>query len=196
MSIDVCGCYANTLAAFGQFDKATRIVEHAISANPLSTDLRFNYGFVLYTARRYADSERALLRAIELEPRNVLAHIYLALTYRQMGRLQDALAMVSRPELQGSAFMASIYAAMGRRDDALKILAGLNSEMDPLSVANVHFALGDSDRGFEYLTKAVERRQGPVRWMNVVPGNDRVRSDPRFVALVARLKLPDSPTGR
>ena len=34
-SIDVCGCYGNTLAAFGRFDEAMRIIEQAISANPL-----------------------------------------------------------------------------------------------------------------------------------------------------------------
>ena len=56
--------------------------------------------------------------------------------------------------------MASIYAAMGRRDEALKILAGLNSEVDPLTVANVYFALGDADRGFEQLTKAIEQSSG------------------------------------
>jgi hypothetical protein len=34
------------------------------------------------------------------------------------------------------------------------------------------------------------------RWIDVAPYFDRVRSDPRFAALVARLKLPDSPPGR
>ena len=80
-SIDVCGCYANALAAFGQFDKATRIVEHAISANPLATDLRFNYGFVLYIMRRHEESERQLRRALELESRNGAAPIILAYLY-------------------------------------------------------------------------------------------------------------------
>ena len=95
---DSVGALASTAVVF----LTNRECPFRIHVNPLSTDLRSNYGFVLYLARRYADSERALLRAIELEPRDVLAHIYLALTYRQMGRLQDALAMVSRPELQGS----------------------------------------------------------------------------------------------
>ena len=53
-SIDVCGCYGNVLAAFGRFDDAIRIVEQGIRVNPLSTELRNNYGFVLYMARRYS----------------------------------------------------------------------------------------------------------------------------------------------
>ena len=101
-SIDVCGCYANALAAFGQFDKATRIVEHAISANPLATDLRFNYGFVLYIMRRHEESERQLRRALELDPRNGAAPIVLAYLYLDLNRVQDALALLDRPEYQSA----------------------------------------------------------------------------------------------
>ena len=95
-SIEVCGCYANVLAAFGRFDDAIRIVEQGIRVNPLSIELRNNYGFVLYMARKYSDAERELLRAIELEPRDVFAHIFLASTYLETGRLQDAFE-VRRP---------------------------------------------------------------------------------------------------
>ena len=195
-SIDACGCYAIVLAALGRFDEATRIVERGISVNPLAAELRFNYGFVLYMNRKYADAERELLRAVDLEPRYVLAYILLSLNYAKMGRLQDALASIDRPELQASGTLGASYAALGRRDDALKILARVDLEVDPLSASHVYFALGDSNRGFEYLTKSVERRQGPVRWLNVWPFYDDVRSDPRFAALVARLKLPEPPTRR
>ena len=48
----------------------------------------------------------------------------------------------------------------------------------------------------EYLAKAIDRRQGPIRWLNVSPQYDKIRSDPRFVAQVARLKLPASAARR
>ena len=195
-SIDVCGCYANTLAAFGRFDEAKRIVEHGISVNPLSAELRFNYGFVLYMNRQYADAERAFRLSLELEPRRVGSHAFLASTYLQTNRLNEALAEADRPELQRSGILAVAYAALGRRDEALKILAKMDREANPFDAVGVYFRLGDLDRAFEYLAKAIDRRQGPVRWMNVSPQYVRFRSDPRFVALVARLKLPQSPTNR
>jgi serine/threonine-protein kinase len=195
-SIDACACYGNVLAAFGRFDEAISIVERGISANPLSAELRFSHGFVLYMNRRYNDAESALKLALDLEPRHVLARILLSQNYAKMGRLQDALAIVDRPELQADGTLGASYAALGRRDDALKVLARVDLEVAPLSASHVYFALGDSNRGFEYLTKAVERRQGPVRWLNVWPFYDNVRSDPRFVSLVTRLKLPDSPALR
>ena len=131
-SIDVCGCYANVLAAFGRFDDAIRIVEQGIRVNPLSTELRNNYGFVLYMARRYSDAERELLRAIELEPRDVFAYIFLATIYLETGRLQDALKYADRPELQASSTLGRVYAALGRRDEALKILGRMDANANPL----------------------------------------------------------------
>jgi serine/threonine protein kinase/Tfp pilus assembly protein PilF len=192
VSVDVCGCYGNALAAFGRFDRAVRVIEHGVSANPLSVDLRFNYGFVLYIMRRYADAERQLLRAIELEPRHVGARVILAAAYQKVGRLQDALAQADRPDLPATGALGVTYAMLGRRDDALKVLARINAAADPFDVAWVYFALGDTGRGFEWLTKAVDQRQGFVRWLNVWPLFDAVRSDPRFAALVARLQLPSS----
>ncbi len=195
-AIDVCGCYGNTLAAFGRFEEALRIIEQAIAVNPLSTDLRFNHGFVLFMSRKYADAERAFRRALELEPRNTLSHILLVFTYLETNRFQEALGEADRPELQNSGLLAGAYAALGRRDDAIKVLSRMNREANPLDAVAAYTWLGDTDRVFEYLAKAVDRRQGPIRWMNVSPQFDRFRSDPRFKPLVARLNLPASPAGR
>jgi serine/threonine-protein kinase len=193
VSVDVCGCYGNVLAAFGRFDDAIRIVERGVSVNPLAPDLRFNYGFVLYMARRYADAERQLLRATELEPRLVGAATFLSRLYLRSGRFDEALATADRPELQASSALGVVYAHLGRRDDALNVLSRMNRERDPLGVGMIYVALGETDRGFEWLSKAVDQRQGFARWLKVSPDWDAVRSDPRFDALVARLKLPTPP---
>jgi eukaryotic-like serine/threonine-protein kinase len=195
-AIDVCGCYGTTLSAFGRFDEALRIIEHAIEVNPLSTDLRFNHGFVLFMTRKYAEAERAFRRSLELEPRNLVSRILLVFTYLQTNRFEEALAEADRPELRNGGIMGAVYAALGRRDEALKILQGIDREANPLDTAGVYFWLGDLDRAFEYQSKAIDKRQGPIRWMNVSPQYDKFRFDPRFVAQVARLKLPASPAGR
>ena len=98
--------------------------------------------------------------------------------------------------MQASSTLGRVYAALGRRDEALKIIGRMDANADPQGVAHVHFALGDHEKGFSWLSKSIDQRQGFVRWIDVAPYFDRVRSDPRFAALVARLKLPDSQTGR
>jgi tetratricopeptide (TPR) repeat protein len=187
-SVD-CGCYANALAAFGRFKEALEVIEHIQSVNPLSSDLQFNYGFVLYVARKYGDAEAHLLRAIELEPRNVAAHAILASTYLQLGRLQDALAQADRPPLPASGQLVAAYARLGRRAEALKAVDSI-PRTNPYSIAMGYLAMGDKDRSLEWLTKSVDQHQGFVRWVKVWPEFDDLHSDPRFQAIVARLKLP------
>ena len=58
-------------------------------------------------------------------------------------------------------------------------------------MAIAYFALRDKDRGFEWLTKAFDQRAGYLPAAKVQPAFDGIRDDPRFKALVARLKLPD-----
>ena len=103
------------------------------------------------------------------------------------GTLCISRASTSRP------YLARTYALVGRRDDALRVLNGLAKQggaFDLEEMAIAYFALGDKDRGFEWLARAFDQRSGFVAWTNVQPGLDGVRSDPRFKALVARLKLP------
>jgi tetratricopeptide (TPR) repeat protein len=114
--------------------------------------------------------------------------------YEAMGRPQEALAVFDRPEFRESPQIAEVYARLGRREDALRVLNGLvkrGGALDLQVMARAYFALGDKERGFEWLTKAFDQRSGFISIANVNPAFDGIRDDPRFKALVARLKLPD-----
>jgi hypothetical protein len=50
--------------------------------------------------------------------------------------------------------------------------------------------MGEKEHAFTWLEKAYEDRSGWLVNMNVEPGLDRVRSDPRFAHLVRRVGLP------
>ena len=62
---------------------------------------------------------------------------------------------------------------LGRRDDALRVLNGLvkrGGAFDLQEMAIAYFALGDKDRGFEWLTKAFDQRAGYVPCGERQPG--------------------------
>ena len=63
-------------------------------------------------------------------------------------------------------------------------------EPAPVRVAMVHIALGETDRAFEWLEKALEARDWQMALLNVEPAFDALRSDQRFSALVERVGLP------
>ena len=78
------------------------------------------------------------------------------------------------------------------RSNVLNYLVKQGGGPDFQEVALVYFALGEKDRGFEWLMKAFDQRQSYVTWAKVNPlFSDSVRLYPRFKALVARLNLPD-----
>jgi hypothetical protein len=108
---------------------------------------------------------------------------------------QEALAVFERPEFpRESPHIAEVYALLGRREDALRVLNLLVKRGRPVNLqvmARAYFALGDKDRGFEWLTKAFDQRSDFISIANVSPAFDGIRDDSRFNALIARLKLPD-----
>jgi len=192
-SEDACASYGLALSAFGRHDEAVAWAGRFAARNPVSAALHVNYAVVLINARRYAEAERHLKLALELEPRSYGAPMALAQVYALTGRAEQALALLSAPPFAGSSVHASMYAAAGRRDEALAIVTRIERNPAPLdlfAIANVYFLLGDADRGFAWMERAVSKRLSYVRWMNVHPAFDPWRSDPRFAALVRQLRLP------
>ena len=79
------------------------------------------------------------------------------------------------------------YARVGRRDDAERIA----KTRGPLAQAEIFVALGDKDRAFEALERAIPL--GPVRIGRDLnyPAFAALRGDPRVKALRKKIGLPE-----
>ena len=160
-----------------------------------------NVGVTLNFAGRFDDAIEQLEQALDLEPTFSFAYAMLGLWYLGKGMPERAVAQVekaralatTRPDVV--ALHAQALARAGRRRDALKALDDFYNLAkprgpSPFLVALVHVALGDKDRAFEWLDKAVEARSWELPMLKADPNFDVLRSDPRFPALLARLNLP------
>ena len=191
-SLEACGCYIVFLSTTGRFPEALAMGERAARMDPFNAEVRALHAGALYGARRYQEAVNLAQSAADLDPQNSDAYWALAWAYEAMGRPNDALAAVDRDLFRDSPLPAWAYARLGRRSDALRILSRITkSASDPQGIAQVYFALGDRGNGFKWLTRAFDERENFLSFVKFDPAFDDVRDDPRFRALVARLKLPD-----
>jgi len=172
------------------------MAHRAMKIDPLSTIAEYNYGYVLFIVRRFGEAVPHLERAIELDSKHRLAYIFLAFAYERLGRSEDAIRVLDRPDFRGSANLAYVYASSGRHAEAWRLIQDLTKGDPPnnrYALGLAYLALGDQEQGFKWLVDAFDGREMPVPWTKVSPLFDNVRSDPRFIALVHRLNIPDQP---
>jgi len=93
------------------------------------------------------------------------------------------------------AALGHAYAVAGNRREAEKILQTLSdrakkSYVSPFDVALIYAALGEKDKAFALLDKAVAERSTFLVYSKWEPRLDPLRSDPRFQELLRRIGLP------
>jgi tetratricopeptide (TPR) repeat protein len=152
-------------------------------------------GGYLFYAGRYDEAVRSVRKTIDLDPSFAPSYRQLGGILEQMGRFEEAIeAFEKAKEVSGSATysltaLAHTYALSGRRADAMKMLAQLEDlakrkYVSPYSLAAVHVALGDFDRAFAYLDRAVKAHDRALIWIRVAPRFNAIRSDPRLGAIL------------
>ena len=60
---------------------------------------------------------------------------------------------------------------------------------NPVALARAYAALGDVDRGIEWLRRAFEERTAYVMWVRQDPELALLRADPRYAALDRQLRF-------
>jgi hypothetical protein len=63
--------------------------------------------------------------------------------------------------------------------------------VSPYYFAVVYVGLGENEKAMEWLEKAFADRSNGLIFMKVEPELDNLRSNPRFLALQKRVKLPE-----
>jgi tetratricopeptide (TPR) repeat protein len=193
--LDAHYTYGLLLMTLGRSAEAVAHMETAARLDPLAPAIQSDLGRVLYRARRYDEAIAHLDRAVALEPgMGWLVQSRLAQVYAELGQYDKALAALGRAGAGGrehTARWARILALAGRHDEArrlLRDLEGMPGRSDLNELASVYVALGDHDAAFALLFHRLEQGDPGPNFVEVDPGFDRLRTDPRWSDLVRRLK--------
>jgi serine/threonine protein kinase/tetratricopeptide (TPR) repeat protein len=177
------------------FDQAIGLCKRALEVDPLNAGTYKNIGIYYDYAGRQEEAIAAFTQALELSPLQHDSHTLLALVLLEQGRLQDALAEINKEnnayfQLMGYSL---VYHALGQRRESNAKLAELiakHSTEASYQIAEVYAFRGELDKAFEWLDRADRDHDLGIREMRGDPLLKKLTSDPRYGALVTRLKLP------
>ncbi|HYP53013.1 MAG TPA: tetratricopeptide repeat protein, partial [Pyrinomonadaceae bacterium] len=194
--------YGESLAATGRFDESIAALERAQSLDPLSLPINADLGQTLYFARRYDESARHLLKALEMDENFIRACVIAGAVFTQQGRhaaavevLRRAVSLSDGHPLTVSS-IAYAEAAAGRADEARRLLEDLRRlaaerYVSHYNQAVVHAGLDEREAALDMLEQAFEHHDVWLVWLKVNPRFDNLRAEPRFTELVRRAGIPD-----
>lgn len=196
--------YGDLLSLMSRHDEALAESRRARELDPLSLIASTSLGIHLFYARRYDEAAAQQQRTLELDPTFAPALRSLGGCWEQLQRYDEAIDCYRRAhallpsELSATTLLAHTYAVSGREDEARRLLEELNAEAERRYVsryrlAAIHLALGARERALDLLEEAHRGRDRAMVWLNVAPRFDPIRAEPRFRALIQRMRLdPDA----
>jgi TolB-like protein len=190
----------HTLAGFyvdrGRIEEARDWLRRAVALDPLALSPRANLAFVEFVSRDYVAAEAQASRVVELAPDHFVGYYMLGAALTFQDRHDEAIDAERRAVERDSAstvtriMLGFVHARAGHRDSALAIAADVDERGGSLrEIALVHAALGDVDRAFEYLERALATRPGELTNLDIDPSADPLRDDPRYRDILRRAGL-------
>ena len=189
---------AHVLAALGQIEESIRLLQRAHRFDPLNLAFSRNLGYDYLVSGQFETAIEMAYRTLELDSLASATYMLLAKAYLSMGQYQEALAALDKergvPHEQIETLRGVVYAHAGRKEDAFKILQKYNNKQEDVftpyyGIAALCTALGKSDQALDILEKGYENHDVEMYRMKTDFLFDSIRSEPRFRALLKKMKL-------
>ena len=185
------------LAFLGKLSAAIAREQQALARDPLSTEICMRLAFFLVANHQLAEARVLYEKALAIAPNSVRAHFHLGELALLEDHPEQALAIFRQTELGPFSLEGQAEAeySLGHLDESQRILEQLIAKYGNISayqIASVYAWAGDKDRAFEWLQKAYTQHDAGLVFVKVDPGlRGLVRSDPRYEALLRKMKLPE-----
>jgi TolB-like protein/Flp pilus assembly protein TadD len=193
-------CWLGVLfSVLGRPDDAAVPLQMARDVDPLAPFPLAMAGMCLLNSRRVREAQPYLAQASNFDKENTLALWTSAVACISRGELAAATEMLTRaltPSHRGGfihALLGWAFAVAGREDRARAVLAELRmAGVQPsanVAEAWLLAALGEASSAWAILDRAEQVCQQSLPFVGLA-GFDPLRADPRFAAMLERLRLP------
>jgi serine/threonine-protein kinase len=195
-NIFVLGLGAFVLGRFvHRLEETLDICRRVLLLDPLNIRILNAFALAAYFAGHLDEAETASRRLIEIAPQGVGKRAYLGLMLLDKGRVDEARSVAAaEPEgLWRLWSLAIIENAAGQENEArfaLDDLIARYSDTAPFQIAEVYSTLGESDKAFEWLERAVAGHDPGTAAIAVSPLLKPIHGDPRWPALLDKIGYP------
>jgi TolB-like protein/DNA-binding winged helix-turn-helix (wHTH) protein/Flp pilus assembly protein TadD len=179
----------------GQFARAIDLCERARVRDPLNFLPYARLGTIYLYLGKLPEAEAAVRRRLDLSPEGQGGYAQLADVLLARGLPRAALEAVQQETDESNRLqaLALVYHALGRRADADAVLNDLVRKYGSasLELADVYAYRGEIDRAFATLDKAFISGEPGLSAIKSDSYLKPLHADPRYVALLRKLKLPE-----
>jgi TolB-like protein/tetratricopeptide (TPR) repeat protein len=184
------------LIVTGHVTEATTALNKGVELDPLSTTGWTLLARAQLYARNFPAARESIRRALEISPETSRALGYLGyvqLLERQapaalatFQRISDARWLMLTGESMAEHTLGHDKESQAALDELRTTFAGTAA----YQIAQVHAWRGEKDLAFDWLDRAYSQRDAGLTLLTDDPMVDSLRSDPRFTALLHKLRLP------
>jgi serine/threonine protein kinase len=183
--------YGLFLGEMGRSDESIAEEKRALELDPLSLPVIADLGRVYFYGRRYEESQAQYQRVVDMGAHFGDIDENFVLLYEAMGRYDN------RIRYESQAHLIDVYKAGGKKAywRAQLNLNRTTSAKDwrvHYGSARVLAKLKENYRAIQELNLAYDAHDHRMTQLKVDPALDNLRSDPRFIALLRRVKLTDT----
>jgi serine/threonine protein kinase/TolB-like protein len=185
------------LAVLGKLPEAIATEQKALALDPLSAEICMRLAYFFVANRQLAQARPLYEKALAIAPNSELARFHLGELALLENQPEQALAVFrqSEREPRGLAGQAEAQYSLGHRDVSRRFLEQLIAKYAnsaAAQIAQVYAWEGDQDRAFEWLEKCYTQHDAGLVFIKVEPGLRGLdRNDPRYKALLQKMKLPE-----
>jgi serine/threonine-protein kinase len=173
----------------------------AIKLEPDSGLIAYIAALNHYWARDLDSAAELIDRALELEPKAVFAHWMRALIFSSKGLHEEAMSTTLRAVVVANhhpllvSALGGAYGRAGRTAEAEDLIAELQTRATREYIAahyvgEIYLALERFEQACEWFERAVDEINPLFMGAATAPHYDPLRNEPRFRALLERMKLP------
>jgi serine/threonine protein kinase/tetratricopeptide (TPR) repeat protein len=194
-------CLGLLFAAQGRLEDGLASAIHSVKLDPLRLLNPHSTASIRFWMGKDQEVIEESQRALEVDPKFFLIGLIPGEVHLARARFQEAVQVFERTVRDSDGhpfalgFLAHAYARAGRQAEAEEILLSLQEMagkryVPAYPMALAYIGMGQTDRAFEWLNKAIDGREAQMLYLKVNPIYNPLRSDPRFQDLLRRVGFP------